>query len=270
MKPGMSPSGARLRCRRRAVAQQFDHTHAAWDALLTRVTSVVRSTAARRPGGLPAFAQDRAPLEGVLKSLSKVTKAEFASWTKPQQQAFLINAYNAFTVEKILTRYPESKSIRDFGKVFGNPWKDKFFTLLGSRDTSTASSTRAAREGRLRRAARALRGQLRLDRLPDAARGGLPPTGSTRSSRSSAALPVRPLAQPLQRADEAARDVEDLRLVRQGLRRGPQGLCVGERRRREVRGAARRCSRTTARNCADGKAPIGFLEYDWALNDAKR
>jgi hypothetical protein len=41
------------------------------------------------------------------------------------------NAYNAFTIEKILTRYPNLKSIRDFGLVFGNPWKDRFFTLLG-------------------------------------------------------------------------------------------------------------------------------------------
>ena len=47
--------------------------------------------------------------------------------------AFLINAYNAFTVEKILTRYPELRSIRDFGKLFGNPFKDEFFTLFGRR-----------------------------------------------------------------------------------------------------------------------------------------
>jgi hypothetical protein len=45
--------------------------------------------------------------------------------------AFLINAYNAYTVEKILTRYPNIKSIWDFGKLFGNPFKDKFITLLG-------------------------------------------------------------------------------------------------------------------------------------------
>lgn len=41
--------------------------------------------------------------------------------------AFLINAYNAFMVEKILTRHPNIRSIRDFGKVFG----DEFFTLPG-------------------------------------------------------------------------------------------------------------------------------------------
>jgi hypothetical protein len=67
----------------------------------------------------------------VLDEYSKVPRAEFDGWPKPQQQAFLINAYNAFTVEKILTRYPDLKSIRDFGNVFGNPWKDKFFTLFG-------------------------------------------------------------------------------------------------------------------------------------------
>ena len=77
------------------------------------------------------FMKDRAQLKAVLDDYRKVTKAEFDTWTKPQQQAFLINAYNAFTVEKILTRYPDIKSIRDFGTVFGNPWKDKFFTLFG-------------------------------------------------------------------------------------------------------------------------------------------
>jgi hypothetical protein len=67
----------------------------------------------------------------VLEEYQKVTRAQFDTWSKPQQQAFLINAYNAFTIEKILTRYPDLKSIRDFGSVFGNPWKDKFFTLFG-------------------------------------------------------------------------------------------------------------------------------------------
>ena len=61
--------------------------------------------------------------------------------------AFLINAYNAFTVEKILTRYPDLKSIRDFGKVFGNPCKDKFFTLFGRPFApGRRSSTRSLRE----------------------------------------------------------------------------------------------------------------------------
>jgi hypothetical protein len=43
----------------------------------------------------------------------------------------LANAYNAFTVDRILSRYPNLKSIRDFGTVIDSPWKDRFYTLLG-------------------------------------------------------------------------------------------------------------------------------------------
>jgi hypothetical protein len=77
------------------------------------------------------FAKDRAELKAYLDALSGVAAAEFGGWTKAQQMAFLINAYNAFTIEKILTRWPRIRSIWDFGKVFGNPFKDRFFTLLG-------------------------------------------------------------------------------------------------------------------------------------------
>jgi hypothetical protein len=109
---------------------QFDHTHAAWTALLRKHVVLVGDGKASQVR-YADFAKDRAALKAYLAALSKVTDAEFKGWTKPQQMAFLINAYNAFTIEKILTRYPDLKSIRDFGTVFGNPWKDKFFALLG-------------------------------------------------------------------------------------------------------------------------------------------
>jgi hypothetical protein len=110
--------------------QAFDHTHAAWDALLHKHVKYVQNGNASRVD-YAGFNRDRAQLRAVLDDDQKVTRQEFDSWTKPQQQAFLINAYNALTVEKILTRYPDIKSIRDFGSVFGNPWKDKFFRLFG-------------------------------------------------------------------------------------------------------------------------------------------
>jgi len=112
------------------AAQTFDHDHKAWGALLKKHVVLIdngKSSQVRYAG----FAQDRAALKIYLESLSKVSAAEFTGWTKPQQMAFLINAYNAWTVEKILTRYPDIRSIWDFGKIFGNPFKDKFFTLLG-------------------------------------------------------------------------------------------------------------------------------------------
>ena len=111
-------------------AAALDHSHKAWDDLLKRHVTYVENGNASRVS-YAGFMKDRAELKRVLDAYSSVSKSEFDAWTKPQQQAFLINAYNAFTIEKILTRYPNIKSIRDFGTVFGNPWKDKFFTLFG-------------------------------------------------------------------------------------------------------------------------------------------
>ena len=60
-----------------------------------------------------------------------VYKRQFEAFSKPQQMAFLINAYNAFTVELILTRYPQLESIRDLGGVFSKPWSIRNVPLLG-------------------------------------------------------------------------------------------------------------------------------------------
>lgn len=49
--------------------------------------------------------------------------------------AFLINAYNAFTVKLILTRWPDLSSIKDLGSLFSSPWKKRFFNLLGNKRT---------------------------------------------------------------------------------------------------------------------------------------
>lgn len=111
-------------------AQAFDHAHAEWTALLARHVSVLDGGQASRLS-YAGMARDRARLSAYLGALSAVTEAEFAGWTRPRRLAFLINAYNAFTVEKVLTRHPGLRSIRDFGRVFGNPWKDRFFRLLG-------------------------------------------------------------------------------------------------------------------------------------------
>ncbi len=70
--------------------------------------------------------------EEYLEDLSGVTQDEFNGWEKEEQLAFLINAYNAFTVKLIIDNYP-LKSIKDLGGLFSNPWKKKFFTLFGEK-----------------------------------------------------------------------------------------------------------------------------------------
>jgi uncharacterized protein DUF547 len=113
-----------------AAAAAFDPSYKAWDELLRKHVTYVQDGNASRVD-YAGLAKDHAALKAVEDDFQKVTRAEFAAWSKAEQQAFLINAYNAFTLEKILRRYPDIKSIRDYGSVFGNPWKDKFFTLFG-------------------------------------------------------------------------------------------------------------------------------------------
>ena len=112
------------------AALGFDHQ--AWDALLKKHVVLLDGGKASqlRYGGM---AGDRTALKAYLDSLSSVSEKEFDGWPREEQMAFLINGYNAFAVEKILARYPEIRSIWDFGKLFGNPFKDEFFVLLGGR-----------------------------------------------------------------------------------------------------------------------------------------
>lgn len=113
-----------------ALAQGFDHEHKAWTALLKKHVVLLDGGKASQVR-YAEFQKDRGALKNYRDSLSAVTQEEFNGWSKDQQLAFLINAYNAATVEKVLTRYPDIRSIWDFGKVFGNPFKDRFIRLLG-------------------------------------------------------------------------------------------------------------------------------------------
>lgn len=111
---------------------QFDHGYAAWDALLKKHVKWLPDGKQSRVD-YAGFRADRAELRKVLDAMSAVPKAEFEGWSREQRMAFLINAYNAFTVELILTKYPDLKSIKDLGSILRSPWKIEFFSLLGAK-----------------------------------------------------------------------------------------------------------------------------------------
>ena len=113
-----------------ARAQAFDHAHAAWDGLLGRHVRWLPDGKQSRVA-YAGLATDRGALKGVLDGLSALTPATFAGFSRAQQMAFLINAYNAFTIELVLTEYPNLKSIKDLGSIVRSPWKKPFFRLLG-------------------------------------------------------------------------------------------------------------------------------------------
>ena len=112
-----------------ASAQSFDHSHAAFTTLLKKHVIVLDGGKASQVK-YAELKKDQPQLKSYLDQLSKVTESEFNGWNKPQQMAFLINAYNGYTLELILQNYPV-KSIKDIGGVFDNRWKRKFFKLLG-------------------------------------------------------------------------------------------------------------------------------------------
>ena len=109
---------------------QFDQQHKAWTALLKKHVVLIDGGKASQVR-YGEIAKDRAALRGYIDSLAKVDEAEFRKWGKDQQLAFLINAYNANMIELVLTRYPKIGSIWDFGKVFNNPFKNRFIKLFG-------------------------------------------------------------------------------------------------------------------------------------------
>jgi hypothetical protein len=112
-----------------ASAQTFDHSHAAFTALLKKHVVVVDGGKTSKVK-YAEFKKDEPQLKAYLDSLSAVKEAEFNTWSKAQQMAFLINAYNGQTLSLIIQNYPV-KSIKDIGSLFDNRWKRKFFKLFG-------------------------------------------------------------------------------------------------------------------------------------------
>ncbi|QHS14477.1 DUF547 domain-containing protein [Shewanella sp. Arc9-LZ] len=104
--------------------------HDEWNTLLNRHVKPIHSGHSSAID-YAAIQQDRAILTRYLNQLSQITQAEFDAWDKASQLAFLINAYNAWTVELILTKYPDIDSIKELGGLFSSPWDKSFIPLLG-------------------------------------------------------------------------------------------------------------------------------------------
>ena len=113
-------------------ADTSTNLHASWTKLLEKNISPINkghSTAV----DYSAFKNQESELQVYLDKLSEVSRADFDAWSKEKQLAFLINAYNAWTVEFILTEYPDLESIKDLGSLFSSPWDKEFIPLLGKK-----------------------------------------------------------------------------------------------------------------------------------------
>ena len=107
----------------------FDHSHKAFTNILQQHVKILNNGLESKVD-YAALKKSPLMLNNYLKTLSDVKKDHFSTWPEEKRLAFLINAYNAFTIELILKNYPV-KSIRKIGSIGSSPWKIKFIKLLG-------------------------------------------------------------------------------------------------------------------------------------------
>jgi hypothetical protein len=110
------------------ASAEFDHS--TWDGLLQANVVELREGRATQVD-YAAMLESRSQLQAYLDSLAAINKDEFEKWSHAEQLAFLINAYNAWTVEFILTAYPGLDSIKDLGYFFSSPWSQDIVSLFG-------------------------------------------------------------------------------------------------------------------------------------------
>lgn len=242
------------------LGQGFDHSHKAWDGLVKKHVFLLQGGKASQ-FRYAEMAKERGALKAYLENLSKVRPEEFDSWTRPQRMAFLINAYNAFTVEKILTRYPNIKSIWDFGKVFGNPFKDEFFTLLGRRSFLDQIEHEMLRK-------KGAYDEPRVHFAVNCASIGCP------MLREEAYVAERLEAQLAQQAERFLSDRSRNRAAGDKLEVSKIFDWFKEdfgQREQYFAKYAKLLADDPAQQklVAEGKASLSFLKYDWTLNDVK-
>ncbi len=259
-----------------AALAQFDHAHAAWDALLKKHVRLVDGGKASQLR-YADLAKERAALKAYLAQVSGVTEAQFRGWSKAEQMAFLINAYNAYTVELILTKYPDLKSIRDLGNiVFSSPWKKKFFMLFGRE-----SFLDDIEHGMLRKPG--VYDEPRVHFAVNCASVGCP------MLREEAFIAARLDAQLEEQARRFLGDrtrnrynaqsgklevSEIFKWFKEDWTSGYRGIgnagAATSREQYFARYAELLADRPEHRKVvAEGRAPIDHLDYDWSLNDAR-
>ncbi len=100
----------------------FDHSYATYNSLLNRYVINARVN-------YEGFINSRAKFETFLRTLGSVDENVFESWTEEQRLAFWINAYNAFTIKAIIDHYPIKRSFTLVG-IFYAP-SDSILQIKG-------------------------------------------------------------------------------------------------------------------------------------------
>ena len=110
-----------------------DFDHGRWNLLLSKHV-IVSADGLSTAVDYASLGVNREPLQSYLEETSRVSRASFDAWETSDQLAFLINLYNAATVELILDNMGASDpidSIRDIGSLFTSAWELERVALFG-------------------------------------------------------------------------------------------------------------------------------------------
>ena len=110
-------------------SSEFDHSYKSFQRVLDKFVVSQGPQTTVKYGELKSNSLE---LETFLSKISQVKIEAYDTWTSNQKLAFLINAYNAYTLKLIINHYPV-KSIKDIGSFFSSPWKKEFFNLFGKK-----------------------------------------------------------------------------------------------------------------------------------------
>jgi len=110
------------------LAKVFNH--GLWDQLLRQHVVSLHDGQATQVD-YQGMNNDRAQLKAYLNQLTSISRQEFSQWSQQEQLAYLINLYNAWTIEFVLTSYPDIESIRELGGLFQSAWEIEIISLFG-------------------------------------------------------------------------------------------------------------------------------------------
>jgi len=108
----------------------FDHNHEVYSDLLKAHVSWTSDEHASSVNYV-TLSSDIEKLNQYLTDVAYVSQKAFDKFTEKEQLAFLINAYNAYTLQWVTQEHQNIKSIKDLGTLFRSPWKKKKFLLFG-------------------------------------------------------------------------------------------------------------------------------------------
>jgi hypothetical protein len=126
-----------------------------------------------------ALQADRAQLDAFAASVGRLDLKVYEGWEKPEKIAFLINAYNALTLEAILANYPIKPSVTGamlypIKQHSADPGRLGQTRISVAGQTNDAGCDRASDAAQtVQRAAHSPGAGLRFDRLSDVAQRAL-------------------------------------------------------------------------------------------------